>query len=87
MELSSYPETWLTRKGIVDSPWYDRYIASNYFAVSTMITVGYGDIVPVTTGEKLTCVVVMIMASGVFAYTMNRINYLLSGLETTTETY
>jgi len=87
LELSNSPETWLTRFHVVDAPWYDRYIAANYFAVSTMITVGYGDLVPITTTEKLTCVVVMILSSGVFAYTMNRINYLLSGLETTSETY
>jgi len=29
----------------------------------------------------------MIVASGVFAYTMNRMNYILSGLETSSEAY
>jgi hypothetical protein len=35
-----------------------------------MITVGYGDIVPVNTSEKLFTMAVMMLACGVFAYTV-----------------
>jgi hypothetical protein len=38
-----------------------------------MITVGYGDIVPKTSGERIFTIFIMILASGVFAYTMNSI--------------
>jgi len=30
---------------------FDIYIASIYWSIETMITLGYGDIVPTTTGE------------------------------------
>ena len=40
-----------------------------------MITVGYGDIVPVSDNEKIYAIFAMLLACGVFAYTMNS-NYL-----------
>ena len=43
-----------------------------------MITVGYGDIVPSTTIERLFCLFTMLMASGVFSFTMNRIGNVLA---------
>jgi hypothetical protein len=38
-----------------------------------MITVGYGDIVPVSSLELLFCIVTMLMACGVYAYSLNAI--------------
>ena len=46
-----------------------------------MITVGYGDIIPVTIGEKLMTIFTMLMASAVFAYSMNRINELIQSFD------
>lgn len=37
----------------------------------TMITVGYGDIGPVSDIEKGLCIITMILACGVFAYALN----------------
>ncbi len=36
-----------------------------------MITVGYGDILPVTAFEMGICVINMLIACGVFAYSVN----------------
>jgi hyperpolarization activated cyclic nucleotide-gated potassium channel 2 len=38
---------------LIDEPWTVRYINSIYWAVTTMITVGYGDISPQTPIERL----------------------------------
>lgn len=74
---TEYAETWLTQANLQDETWDVQYIASIYWAVTTMITVGYGDITPVTPNERILATCVMIVASGVFAFTMNSISRLL----------
>jgi len=46
-----------------------------------MITVGYGDIVPMNMAEKIFGMFTMLLACGVFAYTMNTIASVLTELE------
>ena len=38
-----------------------------------MITVGYGDILPVNNGEMILNIVTMMIACGIFGYTLNKI--------------
>lgn len=45
-----------------------------------MITVGYGDIVPINTIERIFVVVQCIVACGVFAYSVNAIGSIVSSL-------
>ena len=39
-------DTWLNKQQIVEEPNGIRYLTSIYFAMITMVTVGYGDITP-----------------------------------------
>ncbi len=50
-----------------------RYLNSIYFGFITMITVGYGDICPVTSYEKLYTIIVTLLSCGMFGYSMNTI--------------
>ena len=44
----------------------DQYITSFYFTITTITTVGYGDISAGTTSEKIICIFIMLI--GVIAF-------------------
>lgn len=50
MEIDSGSEkTWITDE--INETWVKQYITCIYWAVVTMVTLGYGDIVPKTTSK------------------------------------
>ena len=53
--------------------WQAKYLVGYYWAIVTMITVGYGDITPKSNETKLFTIVIMIISSGIFGYIMNKI--------------
>ncbi|EAR93584.2 cation channel family protein (macronuclear) [Tetrahymena thermophila SB210] len=55
------------------STWTSQYIASFYFMTVTMITVGFGDILPKNDLEMVLSISTMIFASGVFGYCLNQV--------------
>ncbi|EAR97003.2 cyclic nucleotide-binding domain protein (macronuclear) [Tetrahymena thermophila SB210] len=70
-------QTWLTVRPIYSSEWIIQYMEAYYFAIVTMATVGFGDVLPITPIEKLFCVILMIISCGLFAYAMNTIGNIL----------
>ena len=55
------------------SGWQERYLVGYYWAIVTMITVGYGDITQKSNETKIFTIVIMIFSSGIFGYIMNKI--------------
>lgn len=53
--------------------WKGIYIESVYFSFISMVTVGYGDIVPISKIEKITTLGLAIINCAMFAYTVNTI--------------
>ncbi|EGR33370.1 hypothetical protein IMG5_055130, partial [Ichthyophthirius multifiliis] len=67
-------ETWLHKQNLAQSNDYLlRYLNSIYFGFITMITVGYGDICPVTPLEKSYTIIITVLSCGMFGYSMNTI--------------
>lgn len=64
---------WLAFKGLSESNWQKRYIYSLYFAIVTMVTVGYGDITGQNEMECLFNIFLIIYGCGVFCFTINDI--------------
>lgn len=74
-------DTWLQVQGIQNEEWIIKYIYSVYWAITTMVTVGYGDITPSTPIEKIYTIFCMLLACGVFGYIMNRIGSIFSSFD------
>lgn len=77
-ESLTHPISWIISVDIKDKSNFEQYITSLYWAFTTIATVGYGDITPITLNEKLFTMMTMIMSSGVFAYTVGSIGSLIS---------
>ncbi|KAM3139802.1 hypothetical protein pb186bvf_008044 [Paramecium bursaria] len=49
------------------------YITSLYWSITTMLTVGYGDVLPVNQNEKIYAILTMLIGCCLFGYVMNSI--------------
>jgi len=57
-----------------------RYVISLYWAITTMLTVGYGDITPVNLIERVVNILGMLLGCAVFAYSMNSIGVMFRAI-------
>ena len=46
----------------------ELYVDTLYFSITTMMTVGYGDIHPICVKERIIAIFSMVLASGLFGY-------------------
>jgi hyperpolarization activated cyclic nucleotide-gated potassium channel 1 len=58
------PDTWVTRADLINSSQEEQYIASIYWAFTTLSTVGYGDITPKTVPERVFSIMWMMAGIG-----------------------
>ncbi|EWS71917.1 cation channel family protein (macronuclear) [Tetrahymena thermophila SB210] len=68
---------WIVQKGISEYTIEQLYVTCLYFAIITMNTVGYGDIVPVNTSERIFVLIMVIFSCGVFGYSINTIGEII----------
>ncbi|KAL4467394.1 hypothetical protein ABPG73_000485 [Tetrahymena malaccensis] len=66
-------ESWLTKNNINNSDWFVKYINSVYFSFISMVTVGYGDITPISLQEKVFVIFMVAYSCGVFGYIVSSI--------------
>lgn len=51
----------------------DRYIKCLYFSIISLVTIGYGDIVPQSSNEMIYVSTLAILANGIFAFFMSKV--------------
>ena len=70
-------ENWMTNLDIQDESYFYIYICSLYFSMSTLFTVGYGDIIPRNNSEKLFLLLTMIVSFIVYTITVSNISNII----------
>ncbi|KRX00825.1 Cyclic nucleotide-binding protein [Pseudocohnilembus persalinus] len=79
--IDTYKNSWLLTNNIIDQTKNELYITSIYYSLITMVTVGYGDITPVTTLERIFCMIVTVITCGIFGYAVNAIGTIFKEIE------
>uniref|UniRef100_A0A0G4FFN1 Cyclic nucleotide-binding domain-containing protein n=1 Tax=Chromera velia CCMP2878 TaxID=1169474 RepID=A0A0G4FFN1_9ALVE len=59
---------WTVNAGVENSPWDRQYLLSLYFVISTVGTIGYGDIHPTSSFDRLVTVFILLFCAAIFAY-------------------
>jgi Trk-type K+ transport system membrane component len=69
---------WIYQKGCSDMDVIDLYITSFYFTVTTIMTVGYGDITAVSSLEKFICIFLMLIGVVAFSFATGAISSIIT---------
>lgn len=86
--FSGFPDkSWVVLNGIELSDFSTIYIRSLYWTVTTMTTIGYGDITPHLNYEYVFTIIIMITGASFYALIIGNIASLISTLDVQKATY
>ena len=74
--FQSYPN-WIIHTDIINDSFFDKYITSLYFMITTMTTVGYGDIICISFIERIYHIFLLVIGTLLYTFLVSKIgNYL-----------
>jgi CRP-like cAMP-binding protein len=87
---------WYITTVMSSSPWYDvidlrhadlesQYLTTLYWTITTLATVGYGDITPVNKNEQGVTIVIMLLGATVFGYIVSNVSALMGSFDLTAQ--
>lgn len=62
------PDTWLSRYDLLDASLDERYVASIYWSLTILSTLGLGDLVPVTMAERIYVTFITAIGAVLFSF-------------------
>jgi hypothetical protein len=74
-------ENWISAGNFIDFTQHQLYAAALYWSVTTITTVGYGDIGPHSSIERVYCIMVMMVGVFLYSYTIGALSNLLTNLD------
>lgn len=75
-------DSWVVRYRLTESSTGKQYLSSIYFSITTLVTVGYGDVLPVTSTEQIVVIFWMIIGVGFYSFTVGSLSSFLSSIDT-----
>ena len=75
------PETWIARKSYYDETNINLYLSAVYFCITTITTVGFGDITPETSLEKSYIAIIMMLGVVGFSFATSTMTSLMTSLD------
>ena len=86
--VDGFPQdSWVVAAGIESADPLSQYVRSLYWTITTMTTVGYGDISPGRTVEYLLGILIMLMGASLYAFVIGGVASLLSNLQAAKNSY
>lgn len=80
--IGHFPEScWVVREEVENATPGTQYIRSLYWAITTMTTVGYGDIIPRRNVEYVFTSIMMLIGASLYAYIIGNIASIFSNLD------
>ena len=74
--LRSFPN-WIVHINIINETFFSKYIASLYFMITTMTTVGYGDIVCISSIERIYHIFLLVLGTLLYTFLVSKIGNIL----------
>lgn len=85
---AKFPEdSWVVRYEVDVSSAVDSYVHALYWTVTTMTTIGYGDITPDRLVEMIFVIIVMLLGASMYAYVIGNIASLVSNIDAVRSKY
>lgn len=78
---SNQNNNWVTKYGIENLSHIEIYMASLYWTITTLATVGYGDITPANSLERGICIAVMLGGVFFYSYTVGTMTSLMASMQ------
>lgn len=75
------PDSWVVRLGYIDSTNFQIYVLSFYWTLTTVTTVGYGDISAGTTPERIYNLFIMSFGVLMYSFAIGSLSSIVSALD------